>query len=299
MAGIVRQLPAGAHLIPVGVPEIVLNAAELETKGTVDWEMHNTGDDEFCYYPEGAVDPLCPEDPGSPQESLRGWLNLNFIYNSNSEFTSATDDLNRTYEPSPSNDLCHKAPGLPGLRGWASGECSERTPPIYAGTSGYKWDEDLQELVWSGQQMDGDFILGNSGAEPNSLQAIYDGYGGGAVYAPVFDRVYLWDDMEDWFLEEDHAECPTVYAYWMDGPTQPEDWPNGGTLPDFPKQAGGVDAWYYHIVGWVSASIPDLDKEGKVLYGGFERKSIQSGMIEISELGGTCSLMVHGVTLWR
>jgi hypothetical protein len=287
MAGVVRVLPAGSNLIPVGIPEIVLDAVEQD--GNPDWEMHDTGDGEFCYYPEGATELVCPIDPESPNSSVRGWLNFNHIFNR--EYLPADDPDNRTYEQNVSNDPCKDAPALPGLAGWASGLCYDRTPMIIAGTSCYEEDGEGCTVP----NLDGDFIHGDPGARAASLMDLYDGYGGKVAYAPVFDRVWLREQMVGFF--PDQAESPTVYWEWADGPEWDVDWPNGG---GFSSSAGGSgDSWYYHIVGWVSAAIPKDDKENKILYGGFERKAIQTGKIEISELGGTCSLLMHGVTLWR
>jgi len=288
MAGVVRELPAGSNLIPVAVPEVVLDAVERET-GNPDWEMHDNGDGEFCFYSEVEKREICPVDPGSPMNAVRGWLNLNHIFNS--AYLSGGHSYNRTYEQTVSNDPCKEAPKLPGLAGYASGLCPERTPPIIAGASCYEEGEAACEDM---SYLDGDFIHGDPGSRASSLMDLYDYYGGKVAYAPVFDRVYLREDMVELF--PDQAESPTVYRM-PDGEIISIDWPNGG---GFSSSAGGSgDSWYYHIVGWVSAAVPDYDKENKILYGGFTAKSIQAGKLDISELDGTCSLLTHGVTLWQ
>ncbi|MBN1642893.1 MAG: hypothetical protein JXA09_16775 [Anaerolineae bacterium] len=296
MTGVVRNWPASMPLLPIGVPQVVLDAVQADTgECGIQWEMHDTGDGEFCYQPldpetclpEG--DPICPEDPGSPHNALRGWLNFNYIYNV--DYITATHFYNRTYENSLGTEGCQEAPKLPGLAGWCSMECSDRLPPIFAGTSCY-----ADNLDGCAFYDDGDFVHGQDGSKTTSLTEVYDSWGGSEVACPVFDVAYLQEDLpNEW---GDGAESPTVYRNWANGDEWTDiNWPNGG---DFPTAGGGgSNNWFYHIVGFVTATIPEDDKENKILYGEFKSVLVQSGEIEPVGLTGTCSLLTHGVTLWR
>jgi Flp pilus assembly protein TadG len=275
MTGIVTQLPPGAGMLPIAVPQIVVDDIDPNT----DWEMFDTSPDkdkegQFCY--DSAGTEICIDNPDSPVNALRGWLNLNHIYNT--EYLTATSPDNRTFDKNVSNDGC-KEP-LPGLAGYASGDCPYAYP-IYAGTSCYGETIDAGE-VCTETMTDGDFIHGSPGSRSSSLMQVYDGYAGKEAYAPVFDQVYLREYMVDNF---DPAEPPVGFES------------SGG---GFSTSAGGSgDSWYYHVVGYVATAIPAGADSNKVLRGEFLRAPISAGKIDVTAWDGTCSLLMHGVTLWR
>jgi hypothetical protein len=275
MTGIVRDLPPGAGLLPIAVPQIVVDDIDPGSP----WEMFDTSPDKtkegkFCYNsPSGEV---CIEGPDAPVNSLRGWLNLNHIYNT--AYPTATHPDNRTFDKNVSSDGC-KEP-LPGLAGYASGDCPYDYP-IYAGTSCYGPDIDEGEECTEATT-DGDFIHGSPGSRSSALMDVYDGYAGKEAYAPVFDKVYLREYMVDNFVE---AEPPVGFESSGGG------WATAG--------GGSPDAWYYHIVGYVATAIPGGVSSNKVLYGEFLRAPISAGKIDVTAWDGTCSLLMHGVTLWH
>jgi uncharacterized membrane protein YgcG len=283
MAGVLKQIPAGSKLIPVAVPQVVVETIE-DAGGDPDWEMHDTGDNLFCYTDDDGIE-HCPMDPDAPHEAQRGWLNLNHIYNA--EYEDAEDVLNRTYEQSPSveSDKCEEP--LPGLKGYAAGCTYPR--PIYAGHSCYG-EDGLPPCDAGLQYMDGDFIHGSDGSESAAMHEIYDNLVGEVAYAPVFDRVFTRGELEAQF--DSGAESPTNW------PSSGYSWPTGG---GFATGGGGSDgSWYYHVVGWVAATVgnPGKDKNS-VLRGAFLDMSVGYGELEIAQFGGPCSLMMHGVTLWH
>jgi hypothetical protein len=275
MTGVVRQWPGGAGLIPIAVPEVVVDDILAGT----DWEMFDTSPDKtkegkFCYDRLG--EEVCIEGPDSPVNALRGWLNLN--HNFNNEFLDPPLQ-NRTFDKNVSNDGC-KDP-LPGLRGYASGDCPYDYP-IYAGHSCYT-DPDPLYCPDGENCLDGDFIHGDPGSRSSSLMDLYDGYEGETAYAPVFDKVYLREYMVDTF--DPQAAPPEGFEH------------SGG---GFSSAAGGSgDSWYYHVVGYVATWIPEGTSNNKVLYGEFIRAPIGAGEIIVEEYDGSCSLLMHGVTLWR
>jgi hypothetical protein len=257
MTGVIHQLPPGAGLLPVAVPQIV-----VEQLGTgEDWSMHDNRDGEFCYEDAGGHE-HCIEDTGAPQNSQRGWLNLNHIFNN--EYLDHDDRDNRTFEQNLSNDGCPSNPdALPGIRGYASGDCPYAYP-VLAGTSGH---------------LDGDFIHGISGSRSSTMQSIYAGYAGQVAYAPVFDRVFLRDEMVDTF--DPQAESPDGYS-------------NGG---GFASGGGGVSSYYYHIVGYTAVKV-GTDPSNSVLDAEFSYAVVSAGAIPTGYTG-TCTPVLHGITLWE
>ncbi|HUT21133.1 MAG TPA: hypothetical protein VM366_18415, partial [Anaerolineae bacterium] len=149
------------------------------------------------------------------------------------------------------------------LKGYAGGECNYRYP-VYGGEVG---------------SLGGDFIHGGPGVG-SALQELYEGYAGRDAYAPVFDRVYLRDEMVGLF--DPQAEAPEGYK-------------NGG---GFAKAGGGEHAYYYHIVGYVRATI-DETADKKILNGTFVAAKIAAIDINLRGYDGSCTLMLYGVTLWR
>jgi hypothetical protein len=259
MTGRVVAFPAEAGLIPVAIPLQVVE--HLMEEGNPDWEMHDISDGEFCYTPdEGETE--CIEDLAAPHNAQRGWLNLNHIFNQ--EYLTSTHPLNRTFERNVGTHGCKDPPDLPGLKGYASGECNYRYPVFggIVGTTG------------------GDFIHGSPGSKSSGLQSLYDGYAGRDAYAPVFDRVYLREEMVDSFPE---AESPEGYN-------------NGG---GFAKAGGGSKhAYYYHVVGYVRATVASTPDK-MILRGAFVEAKIAAIDINLRGYDGSCTLMLYGVTLWR
>jgi hypothetical protein len=260
MTGRLLQFPTDAGLIPVAIPLEVVN----QLKSGQEWAMHDTSDGEFCYTPtegEAAGETQCIEDPGAPSNAQRGWLNLNHIFNS--AYLLSTDAWNRTFQRNLSNAGCIEP--LPGLKGYASGDCNYAYP-VFGG-----------EVGTTG----GDFIHGSSGSKESGLKELYEGYAGEYAYAPVFDRVYLREEMVDLF--EDQAEAPDGYK-------------NGG---GFASAGGGAQhTYYYHVVGYVKARI-DKTPDNKVLNGSFVESKIAAIDINARGYDGSCTLMLYGVTLWQ
>lgn len=285
MAGVLRQLPAGSQLLPIGVPQVVVEAIEDEG-GNSDWAMHDTGDNLFCYT-DTFGEEICPIDPNAPHEAQRGWLNLN--HNFNVLYEEAMDPENRTFEQMPAVESAKCEWPLPGLKGYCSG-CSY-PKVIYAGTSCY-YDGPDGPCGVGWDYMDGDFIHGSAGSSSAGMLAIHNNLVGKVGWAPVFDRVFTKAELEPWF--DEGAASPTNW------PEPDYSWPTGGGFA--PAGGGEGGSWYYHIVGWVAATInppgPGSDKT-KILRGEFLEMSIGAGPIEVVSLDGPCSLLAHGVTLWR
>jgi hypothetical protein len=257
MTGRVVAFPTDAGLLPVAIPLRVVEQLGDDEK----WAMHDTSDGEFCYTPPEETEAQCIEDLDAPPNAQRGWLNLNHIFNS--EYLTATHALNRTFERNISNAGCIDP--LPGLKGYASGQCNYKYP-VYGGEP------------WT---LGGDFIHGVSGSRTSALQAIYDGYAGRDAYAPVFDRVYLRDEMVDLFKRQ--AEAPQGFS-------------NGG---GFSSAGGGSGhAYYYHVVGYVKATI-DETPDNKILNGAFVEAKIAATDINTRGYDGSCTLLLYGVTLWH
>jgi hypothetical protein len=260
LTGVIKQLPAGAGLLPFAVPKTVVDQIDPGDE----WEAHDSGDGEFCYTDPDDGKQYCIEDPGAPQNATRGWLNLNHIFNN--AHLGSLDVLNRTFEQSASMDKCPNDPSkLPGLPGYASGLCPY-AHPILAGDPDY---------------LNGDFIHGSSGAASVGVQEIYDNFAGQTVYAPVFDRAYLREEMVDTF--DPQAASPDGY-------------PNGGGFSS--AGGGGGDAYYYHIVGYVAAEI-GTEKDNHVVVGTFQEANIAPGAIEVTGYSGTCISALFGVNLWE
>jgi hypothetical protein len=257
MTGRVVAFPTDAGLLPVAIPLQVVEQLDEDQE----WAMHDTSDGEFCYTEPGETEAQCIEDLDAPPNAQRGWLNLNHIFNS--QYLTATHPLNRTFERNISNAGCIEP--LPGLKGYASGQCNY-TRPVFGGEPG---------------SLGGDFIHGVSGARTSALQAIYDGYAGQDAYAPVFDRVYLRQEMVDLF--EHQAEPPQGFS-------------NGG---GFSSAGGGSGhAYYYHVVGYVKATI-DETSDNHILNAAFVEAKIAATDINTRGYDGTCTLLLYGVTLWH
>lgn len=272
LTGVVKQLPGGGPLLPIAVPKIAVEGFE----GGEEWAMHDNLDGEFC----DAAGENCIEDPDAPYNAQRGWLNLN--HNFNALYLGSSDELNRTFEQSISTAGCPKDPSyppasksdLPGLPGYASGECPYALP-IFAGSEG---------------GADGDFIHGTVGARSTGVRAVYEAFEtmcnstveSGWCFAPVFDQVYLREEMVDAFGA---------------GAASPYGFPNGG---GFATAGGGGASYYYHVVGYVAIQGDPAKKNNHVVYGEFQYKVV-SGGIEVTGYTGSgiCTPMLMGMALWE
>ncbi|HEY76535.1 MAG TPA: hypothetical protein G4O00_10210 [Thermoflexia bacterium] len=173
MSGKIVQMAGG--ILPIGVP---LPVIENLGPGEEFYVIETQGGGQFCR----KYDNLCIGDPDN-EAAHRGWLNLNYIYNT--DHLSRSDPLYRTFEQSVPNRGCGPNPETStddGLKGWASGECPYPFP-IFAGSVG---------------GFDGDFIHGEPGARQSSLKAI-SAQIGQIVYAPIFDHIYTSDYMAENF----------------------------------------------------------------------------------------------------
>lgn len=182
MTGPVVQLSGG--VLPIAVPHEVVQALEPdETFNVID--TNNGG--QFCREDDGQ----CIGDPSSAN-SHRGWLNLNYIYNT--AYLNQSHRLYRTFERNVPNRGCGGDPSIStddGLRGWASGNCPY-PHPIFVGSLG---------------GTNGDFIHGDPGARQSSLMEISN-LEGQLAYVPVFDYIYMSDYMADNFPQPEGIGWP-------------------------------------------------------------------------------------------
>jgi len=180
MTGPVVQFPGG--ILPIAVPlQVVQSLSPNERFVVIETNQHHGG--MFCTDRNGngrfdeGID-ICIGDPSS-HNAHRGWLNLNYIYNT--QHLQRADPNYRTFERQVPNRPCGPNPNTStddGLQGWASGGCPYPFP-IFAGNVGYT---------------NGDFIHGDPGARQSSLMEISH-YEGQIAYVPVFDYIYTSDYM--------------------------------------------------------------------------------------------------------
>ena len=122
MVGEVRTLAGGAGLLPIAVP---LEVVETLTPGQTFYVMENNQHygGMFCLRDDPESDEHCVGDPAS-YNAHRGWLNLNYIYNT--LHISASDPYNRTFKTNVTNRGCGGDPSKSvddGLKGWAGDGC--------------------------------------------------------------------------------------------------------------------------------------------------------------------------------
>lgn len=187
MAGPITQFSGG--LLPVGVPLEVIQELEPDERFYMMEKNNEWGGGSFCRDPEGT---LCIGDP-TAANAHRGWLNLNYIYNT--EHLAAADPLNRAFEQNVSNKPCGNDPNHSsddGLQGWAGDECPYPFP-IFAGTPEY---------------VNGDFIHGDPGARESSVMDVKSAWGGKIAYVPIFDHIYLSDYMAEYFESPENIGWP-------------------------------------------------------------------------------------------
>ncbi|MGQ9467712.1 MAG: pilus assembly protein TadG-related protein [Anaerolineae bacterium] len=179
MAGPVRQFPGG--VLPIAVPlQVVQSLSPGQQFVVIETNQQNGG--MFCddRNGNGRLDDgeICIGDPAS-NNAHRGWLNLNYIYNT--DHLRRSDPYYRTFEQEVPNRPCGSNPNIStddGLQGWASGECPYPFP-LFAGDVG---------------MVNGDFIHGDPGARQSSLMEV-ENYVGQTAYTPIFDYIYMSDYM--------------------------------------------------------------------------------------------------------
>jgi len=181
-----RIVQIGGGVLPIAVPlQVIETLSPDENFVVIETNQHHGG--MFCRQDDG----VCIGDPADAN-AHRGWLNLNYIYNT--EHLSQSDPLYRTFEQEVPNRGCGPDPNTStddGLKGWASGECPYPFQ-IFAG---------------SVNGTDGDFIHGDPGARQSSLMEI-SALEGQIVYVPVFDHIYMSDYMADNFPQPEGIGWP-------------------------------------------------------------------------------------------
>ncbi len=211
---------------PAGTPILPLVLAN-DVLGYVD-----VGD-EITLFDEETYCRGVPCDEDVP-ESLHGWLNMSFIYNAQHN----GGPLDRAYTTNAGTNGCKYDdgaidPGATGLKGWAGedkdGDGQPDCPypnPVIAGEYG---------------TLNGDWIHGEPGIRTSALQAIRDGHAiGSHVVIPIFDVAYSKDEMD---------------AAFSDPAGTGGKWPSGG---------GGSHNKFFHIIGFATAELIDIqDKPSK------------------------------------
>lgn len=259
MTGPIRQMNGG--VLPLGVP---LNVIQDLDEGEYFYMMEKNnkwGGGVFCRDPNGVV---CIGDPASAN-SHRGWLNLNYIYNT--DYLSLSDQYYRTFEQNVSNRGCGSDPSRStddGLKGWCEDGCLYPFP-IFAGTPDF---------------VDGDFIHGDPGARESSVMTLKDTWGGKIGYVPIFDYIYM-------------------SGYMADNFPQPEGigWPRAG--------GGGHAHLYHIVgfaAVLIDGSSPKHTVGGQFQSAVIGNTQITpgQGFNSSSGPGGMCNaLSMNGVQLWR
>jgi len=188
MTGPIRQLNGG--VLPVGVPLEVINDLEPGEDFYIMEKNNQWGGGVFCRDPNG-VD--CIGEEPSNANSHRGWLNLNYIYNT--EHLAASDPHYRTFEQNVANRGCGSDPSRStddGLKGWCEDGCPYPFP-LFAGTPGF---------------VDGDFIHGDPGARESSVMTLKNTWDGRVAYVPIFDAIYMSNYMADNFPQPEGIGWP-------------------------------------------------------------------------------------------
>lgn len=258
MAGPVQYLTGGG-VLPLGVWDGVI--ADL-SEGD---EFTIFDDEDYC---RGLP---CDFSGHHVPGSLHGWLNMSHVYN----VDLWHEDLDRTFSGDVGNDLCaYNADGSvnaadTGLQGWADIDC--RYPyPIFAGARG---------------ALNGDYIHAVGGIRNTTVAQIDEDYDeGDLVYAPIFDYIYVPDNMETVFGEGAPVD-KTPDVGWIRG-------------------SGGENSSYLHIIGFVGMLLSDINVQGANSYitVNFAHAIIGEGVITPSSGfgSGVCTeLNVWSVQLWE
>jgi hypothetical protein len=171
MTGPIDRFSGG--MLPIAVPLSVVETLEPDEEFYVlETNQHKGGG--FCRQ----ADDVCIGDPTSAN-AQRGWLNLNYIYNT--AFLAKSNRYYRTFEENIPNRGCGSDPTIStddGVQGWASGLCPYPFPVFPGAINGTT----------------GDFVHGSSGARQSSLKQI-ERFVGDIVYVPIFDYIYMSDYM--------------------------------------------------------------------------------------------------------
>ena len=186
MTGPIRQFKGG--IIPIGVPLQVIQELDPGEDFYMMEKNNKWGGGVFCRDPNGVE---CIGDDPSNANAHRGWLNLNYIYNT--EHRTTADPLNRAFERNVSNKGCGGDPNRSsddGLQGWAGDGCPYPFP-IFAGTPDF---------------VDGDFIHGDPGARESSVMDVKAAWGGKVAYVPIFD--FKMVIMDEYFEELENLSWP-------------------------------------------------------------------------------------------
>ena len=269
IVGEVRTLAGGAGLLPIAVPlEVVEALASEQTFYIMENDQHYGG--MFCLRDDPESDEDCVGDPAS-YNAHRGWLNLNYIYNT--LHISENDPYNRTFQTNVSNRGCGGDPTKSvddGLKGWAGDGCPYPFP-VFAGTV---------------NGTDGDFIHGDPGARQSSLMTVVEAYNGKTAIVPIFDRIFMSDYM---------AEHPEYFPE----PEEPPDGNLGGHK--WPRAGGGGHAFLYHIVGFAAVQINDPNMHDHTLVGDFEAYTLgdYSELVPTAGVGASCELDLKSIALWH
>ncbi len=188
MTGPIRQFKGG--VLPIGVPLEVVQALEPGEEFYMMEKNNQWGGGVFCRDPNGVE---CIGEEPSNANAHRGWLNLNYIYNT--EHLAAADQYYRTFEQNVSNRGCGGDPDQSiddGLKGWCEDGCPYPFP-IFAGTPGF---------------VNGDFIHGDPGARESSVMTVKETWDGQTAYVPIFDYIYMSNYMADNFPEPEGIGWP-------------------------------------------------------------------------------------------
>ena len=120
---------------------------------------------------------------------------------------------------------------------------------------------------------DGDYIAGDPGTRDVTRRTVCSAHMGQTVYLPLFDYVYVRSDMQSTFAGQE----PSL---------------------------GWVNSHYYHIVGFMAASIDSCAGGGSngTINGTFQYAVVGEGQIKPGEgigSGTACTPTLKGVTLWK
>ena len=120
---------------------------------------------------------------------------------------------------------------------------------------------------------DGDYIAGDPGTRDVTRRTVCSAHMGQTVYLPLFDYVYVRSDMQSTFAGQE----PSL---------------------------GWVNSNYYHIVGFLAASIDSCGGGGSngTINGTFKYAVVGEGQIKPGEGIGSdtaCTPTLKGVTLWK
>ena len=260
VVGPIVQMAAGGGVIPVAIPDEL-----LEVMGPGDEFYFDRNTNQVCeVYTDQCV--------GNPADSnsLRSWLNMNYIYNIAHYLEN--DPLRRTVSTNslPIHKIIEYIAGV-------ETDPQYRVPPIFLGTPPDPWPDDETSIYY----VDGDFIYGETGNVQSALSAIYNLLAGQTVFMPIYDRVYSGDFMND------NIPNPFPRSY-LD---------QRNAYRDFP--ASNTDA-FYHIIGFVAMEVPltppsdsNHEIEGTLM-------SIQIGEGQIDPTQPIrCDARLYAVTLWE